>query len=144
MKTVYSHESINTDHTTGEIVSTQKTVVKKVTSREFIKVYTEDISNLHKLSSLEAGTLHYCFKCCGYDNKVTLLKEDKEKIALMCNASLDSVYNTISKLNKLGWLKMVSRSRYILNPNYFWKGDETSNSAATFEFRLRYEINSEE
>lgn len=140
------------DQATGEItnihvVETVRQVKKLSTYDEFIMVYLNDISsfiNLDNATQMKIMALIWRDVpmnngTTNEGNIITILKEDKEKWAGEINVSLGTVNNAISALLKKHLIYAVSRSRYKLNPLFFFKG-KLADRSKLLRFQVDYAI----
>jgi len=91
----------------------------------FIKLYTDNLSALFKLSGGENGVLYALAKRVDYDGFLTINTPMKKRIAHEIGSkSLAAVSNAIAVLKREGLIKNTGeRGEYMLNPNLFAKGD---------------------
>ncbi len=105
-------------------------IVRKVSPKDFIQVYLEDLSKLFNIGSpTEIKVLISLWKHTSFNkqgealgNKVVLIKSIKASIAEDIGTSIGTIDNAISKLVKKDLLIKTDRSVYLLNPKYFFKG----------------------
>ena len=128
------------------VIDGDKIIVKRVSSDKFIRVYLEDIAGLIRLSDGEMKLLQAIWEISEYNtNKVVLssaVKKDIEEKMLANGKAIKvrSMNNIISKLSKRRILIPIPdrTAMYILNPKYFWKGEEIERGK-TFKITLQYE-----
>lgn len=128
------------------VIEGDKIIVKKVSADKFIRVYLEDIAGLIRLSDGEIKMLQAIWEISEYNtNRVNLssgVKKDIEEKMLANGKAIKikSMNNIISRLSKRGILIPVPdrTAVYILNPKYFWKGEEIERGN-TFKLTLQYE-----
>lgn len=127
-KIVYQREVLDKD--TGELQTIERHITKKVESREFIKVYLDDISGIIGIGSgLERDILTHFFKMATHGtNEFPLGIYYKKKIAASLKTSVEYINNTITKFVKSEILIRRGKGVYILNPEYFFKGDEIARN----------------
>lgn len=128
IKKVTESETIVTDSQTGEILQSTKElgIVRVVAADEFIKVYLSDISGIIGIGSGKDRDILACFfQIAGYGtNEFFAVKSVKEKIATALNTTLGNIDNAIKKFCSKNILIRKDRSVYILNPKYFFKGED--------------------
>lgn len=137
------------DKETGEItnihvVETVRQVKKLNTYDEFIMVYLNDISSFINLdNATQMKVMALIWRDVPMNNSegniITVLKEDKEKWAKEINVSLGTINNAISALLKKHLIYTVSRSRYKLNPLFFFKG-KLADRSKLLRFQVDYTI----
>lgn len=129
------------DHKTGEVIIHESSFIKRVNSEEFIRVYLEDISGFLKISSgIEFKVLIVLWKESKWNNTSMVLdKIEKQKLADLIGIKLQSVSDTLTRLVKKDILLKRGRMRYLLNPVYFFKGDEKSREEV-LKFEIQYQI----
>ena len=132
----------------GEIISEEKKIFKKVTQRDFIQVYLDDMSGLIGIKSLaEHQVLSWFWKFSQYPddtfncNYVSLSSLLFEKIQESTGLKPQSIRNTISTLSKKKILLKDEKRRgiYYLNPRFFWKG-KLSENARNMQLNINYDI----
>jgi len=114
-----------TNYLTGEVTERVRHLVETTTAEKFIKVYLNFISGELNLKDYEKAFILEIFPRVNYEtNKVTLLLDDKTEIANKLKRSVSHINNMITSLKKSNVLVQVSRGKYMLNPEYFFRGDE--------------------
>lgn len=133
-------EEIYLDNTTGETTSSRKTIVRTIPYDKFIKIYLEDFSGIFDIGRGDIKVLAYCWKITEYNTgRIYLVKTIKEEMALEIKIKLESIDNIIYRLVKKNLLLVEGTSVYRLNPEYFWKGDETVR-AEILEIVIKYKL----
>lgn len=118
------------NYETGEIATSTKVLVEHTTADKFIKVYLNFVGAELDLKDYEKAFIYELFTRVSYEsNKVTLLLADKQEIATKMRRSVSHINNMITALKKSNVLVLVSRGRYMLNPEYFFRGDEVVRGA---------------
>jgi hypothetical protein len=140
-KNYYEQVESIIDHETGEVTEVKKTVKRRVARDKFIMLYLKDISSIIGLATKsEFKVLMSICNMAKYNsNEVILIKPKKEQIAEETGLNYDNVKNTISRLHKKEILIRTASSTYLLNPKYFFKGEETERAKAlklVFEYTL--------
>lgn len=140
-KNYYEQITEQIDKETGEVEIIERTVKRKVSKDKFIMLFLKDIRGIIDLSSkAEFKVLLAICEIVKYNsNEVILIKPVKEKIAEMSSVSYGSVQNAISKLRAKDILIRSASSTYILNPKYFFKGEDREKANViklTFEYQL--------
>jgi hypothetical protein len=140
-KNYYEHitEVVNED---GEMEMLSRVVKRKVSRDKFIMLYLKDIRGILGLSSkAEFKVLLAICEISGYNtNEVILIKPIKEKIATITDLSYGGVSNAISNLRKKDILIRSASSTYVLNPKYFFKGEDRER-ANVIRLTYEYQIN---
>jgi hypothetical protein len=128
------------DNSTGEITSQRKTLVKYVPYDKFVKIYLEDFSGVFDIGRGDIKVLSYCWKIAEYNTgRIYLVKTVKEEMAAEIKIKLDSIENIIYRLVKKKLLLSEGTSVFRLNPNFFWKGEETAR-AEVLEIVIKYKL----
>jgi len=149
MQKNYYEEVVRTiDKDTGEVVEIQQTVKRKVEKDKFAMMYLKDISGILELNTKgEYKVMLSLVQRSHYNtNEVRIMKDVKLEIAEEVGLSYDSVRKSIINLTRK---KIIVRKRdlqnnevrgvYILNPNYFFKGEDVERSKI-IKLVLEYEI----
>ena len=112
------------DRETGEVeVTSRVQTFKSVSEPSFVKMYVDDVSNLNKLSNTAKNLLLSLVRRLGYDSVITLHKQAKQEICReMGIKATQTIENKLSELLKSGIIKRVCRGSFMLNPDYFAKG----------------------
>jgi hypothetical protein len=144
---VFQHDINNVNIETGEVLSIEQRIIKKVSPDDFIQVYLEDLSGLFKLENVaEYKVLIALWKRAIFNeehtiegNSVVLVKAIKEQIAKETEYSLSRINTVVSTLVKKELLIQKERSIYVLNPKYFFKGyykDRVKVVRAIIEYKI--------
>lgn len=135
-KTTFKQLKEVLNHETGEITQSVKYLVERTTNEKFMKVYLNFISGELHLKDYEKSFILELFPRVSYEtNKVTLLLDDKTEIAKKLGKSVSHINNMITNLKKSKVLVLVSRGKYMLNPEYFFRGDEIQRGAVITLFK---------
>jgi hypothetical protein len=149
---MYKYEKVELDHTTGEILSESKTIIKNVKAKEFIQVYLDDMSGLLNIKTkAEKDVLIWFWKFSKFpdetfsQNYVSLDAILFEKITQETGLKEQSIRNTIVSLVKKDLLIKDKNRRgiYYLNKKYFWKG-KVSELTRNIDLNVNYNINRDE
>lgn len=118
------------DSITGEVIRYEKRFTKNVVAEEFIRVYLEDISGLMRLNGdVEFKVLLWLWKYTDWNNgDIYVEKTRKEEIAEFIGVKSQSVADALTRLVKKDILVKTKRTFYMLNPKYFFKGDDITRS----------------
>lgn len=152
---IFQHDTNSINIETGEVLSIEQKIVKRVAPDNFIQVYLEDLSGLFKLENVaEYKVLIALWKRVNFNeentidgNSVVLVKAIKEQIANETDYSLSRVNSVITTLVKKELLIQKDRSIYVLNPKYFFKGyykDRVKVVRAVIEYRIEDNTNDEQ
>lgn len=152
---ISTNEKTIVDTQTGEIVSqvveSEKQVfaTRKVKNQEeFIMVYLQDLSSFLridnatqiKLLALIWRDIAYVNPKSNEGNVMAILKDDKQKWADEIGCSLRTIDNCLAILvKKKLLLSGGSRGKYMLNPNYYFKGS-TNDRKRILNLQLEYEF----
>jgi DNA-binding Lrp family transcriptional regulator len=110
---------------TGELLSltTETTDINTIpTEPNYLKLYIDDLGLLKKLSGNEMSVLLEIAATADYSGEVHLVLVTKERIAQAVGVKLQTINNTVVKLDKKGILKRKGTAVYMLNPDLFAKG----------------------
>lgn len=136
------------DVSTGEILSRESTVIKKVRADEFIQVYLEDFASLLQITSkAEMNILVYFWKYSVYvddsqvGNMVKVDRQLKDKIINQTGLTDGTIRNTVSSLKKKNLIISDSdyAGIYYLNPTYFFKGS-LADRAKCYKKTIEYVV----
>lgn len=109
---------------TGEVLEDRELNVKYVSKEPpFIKTYIEDLSRLTGIQGSDKLVLYRIALMMDYKNEVFLTVGVKKEIADLENMALGSVNNSITRLFKNKLLFRKDSSRYIVNPDFFGRGE---------------------
>ena len=113
--------AISVDVETGE---THDIFIKKtIESQNFVKVFMADfLVALGILNSKSVSVVCYILENVRYSDNTLIAT--KEQIAKGSGTSLRTVFNVLSKLQEVGFMKRQANGVYIINPNYVLKGNE--------------------
>lgn len=147
MNNEFKKQKFQTRHTqydeNGTIKSvTERNFTKKVLrDDDFIKVYLKDISGIIKLNnSVDFRVLLALWEISEYNtNEVILIKSKKAEIAKKLNVKLQTINDSLSRLKKKEIIISKERSVYILNPLYFFKGDEMQRDVIQLNINYVFE-----
>ena len=115
------------DHSTGEIVESEKEdIIKVPQTPDFVMTFTQDIGFIANISSAASKLLFGILVKIDRANEIVLVKETKEIIAEMVGLKTSTVSKLVTELYQAKvLLKKNSNSRsgvYVLNPYFFGKG----------------------
>lgn len=128
------------DNHTGELLEYKQT--KKLSLEEFIMVFFSSYPELFKLKGLQLKVLMCCWKHSTYNkenttegnivhNNASFKLHCREEGLTLSDASID---NNISALCKAGLLNKRCRGEYLLNPDYFFKGNLSQRTKIMMQF----------
>ena len=119
MSKIENTYSVNLD--TGE--TNEIIIHKEVDSQNFVKVFMADfLVALGILNSKSVAVVCYILENVKYSDNTLIAT--KEKIAKGSGTSVRTVYNVLSQLQKVGFMKRKAQGVYIINPKYIIKGNE--------------------
>ena len=125
----------------GELVTTTKTqAFRAVAEPSFVKMYVDDVSRLSNLGSTANKLLFALVKRVGYDSVITLAPYIKMEICReMGIKSAQTVENALGELKKNDVITNIGRGTFMLNPNFFAKGQwrEIENLRESFRIELK-------
>lgn len=119
------HERI--DRSSGEqTITTHIQTFKSASEPSFVKMYIDDIAKLNDLGRTSQRLLFALVKRIGYDSWIHVNKKTNREIAIEIGIkSVQTIYNELRKLVNADVLRKEdgSRGSYMLNPEYFAKGE---------------------
>lgn len=152
---INTNEITTIDSQTGEIISQvvqqEKQIIatRKVKNQEeFIMVYLQDLSSFLridnatqiKLLALIWRDIAYVNPKSNEGNVMAILKDDKQKWADEIGCSLRTIDNCLSALiKKKLLLSGGSRGKYMLNPEYYFKGS-SNDRKRILNLQVEYEF----
>lgn len=146
--TYYSHTTLVTDLTTGEVgrVETVKRQKIQIETDNFYMVFIDYVAPLFKLTNGTAkSVLTYLCNIAEFNTgAVSLSIIDRQKIVSELNISKTTLSRSLSELVEKRLLK-GEKGSYIINPQIFWKGDLKTRKALldTKEIQVWFAINPE-
>lgn len=127
----------------GNILGHEKKFTRHTRLPEFMKIYLDDILPMvgkKYFTKLEYDFLMILFRYAEHNtNRIVLLPSMKEEIAAEISTTKANINNLVSRLKKLKILIYEARQLYVLNPIYFFKGDEVTRSQVirlVFEYKI--------
>lgn len=113
--------AISVDIETGE---THDIFIKKtIESQNFVKVFMADfLVALGILNSKSVSVVCYILENVRYSDNTLIAT--KEQMAKGSGTSVRTVFNVLSKLQEVGFMKRQANGVYVINPNYILKGNE--------------------
>jgi len=125
MGAMYETVTNNVNFETGEIVSTEKTVIRKNKKDEYVRFFLSSVASVvdAKLTATEHNVL-YALQRFTANNSNLLVYNSKvrEMIAEQVNVKPETVRKAVSKLVSVG-IVVRDKSLYFLNPIHFGRGD---------------------
>lgn len=150
---MYSEEKTYIDIQTGEMLSRESKIIKKIKPREFIQVYLEDLAGILSLYSKgEITVMTYIWKYSTYldeenqpGNLIKIDKLLKDKIKDSIKITDGSIRNIVASFKKKGLLlpHETTSGYYYLNPIYFFKGSLADN-VKLYKKTIEYDLSSQE
>mgnify|MGYP003376405234 CR=1 FL=1 len=146
-KNVFETITTKIDKDGGEVLDIERVVKRKVDRDKFAMMYLKDISSILELDTkAEYKTLISLVYRASYNtNEVRVMLDVKKEISAETKISIDSVEKAIITLGRKGILIRKThegkdiRGVYILNPNFFFKGEEMER-AKVITMVLQYVI----
>ncbi len=153
---IETNSNVVVDSETGEILeSTTSTshsmqFFKKCKEDEFIMVYLHDLSGFLnidngtqiKLLSIIWREVHYNNPDLNDGNVLAILIDDKKRWADALHVTVRTIDNALSALVKKGLLLSDARSKYRLNPKYYFKGT-SKDRQRILNLSVTYDITNE-
>lgn len=116
----------------GDVISSTSTSIRSMPSEPpFIKIYLDDICKINNLAKKASTLLYALFQYTGYNTNQILLPAGlkHELMQEMGYKSMQSLNNEISKLIKAEMLIKKSTGVFVLNPEFFGRGEWQSIKA---------------
>lgn len=110
------------DVNTGEIMDSQMETVSYSQEPDFVKMYIDDLSYLHGLTSANNSVLHSLLSKMNYDNEIILVSKVKDEMANKIGLMKNTFEHGIGVLVKKGILIKKGNNYYIVNPFLFARG----------------------
>ncbi len=96
---------------------------KNVDSQNFVKIFMADfLVALGILNSKSVAVICYILENVNYSNNTLIAT--KQQIAAGSGTSVRTVYNVLSKLQEVNFIKRKTTSVYVVSPKYLIKGNE--------------------
>jgi DNA-binding MarR family transcriptional regulator len=140
-KNIYEEVTQTLDKETGEVETIERKIKRKVKRDLFAMMYVEEIANLiSNISPAEMKVLIAIVQRSEYNtNRIFLTKGVKDRIVNDTKLKYSTVHNSVSKLSQKDILIRETTSEYILNPKYFFKGEEVER-AKVIKFIIEYRL----
>jgi len=134
----YHKETWNEE--SGELTAVRREIVKKVQKEKFGIVYLETVLQLLGIkSATHLRVMISLWSISEMDtNRIILVKSIKQELAEKTGYKIGTIQNSISFLSRKKILIHKDTSVYILNPKYFFRGNEMAR-AKTVELLLKIE-----
>jgi hypothetical protein len=134
------------DYKTGEMISQEKTFIRKNDEPSYIKLYCNDIAALKGISPMNSKVLFAIAMSTDYNNEVRAALTDRQRIADSLNAegegktTAESVRVSIHQLCKAGFMTKKATGLYVLSPFFFTRTDwlGTVMKRKEFQMLIRY------
>ncbi|MBP6986603.1 MAG: replication/maintenance protein RepL [Alphaproteobacteria bacterium] len=111
------------NHETGELTKSEDITDFVVPSEpDFVKIYLEDIKNLHGLSATVHAVLNELLRITDYNNEIIFNSTVKKRIYSSLDMPRGTFDNCITALKKSNIIKSVGYATYMINPEYFGRG----------------------
>ena len=123
-------EETTFNQSTGEIVTTSKTISIPTSSEAFYMSYIENMSKIFDIKSLiDMKVLTKLSMLAGFNTGiVSLSPADRDDILNSVGINNQQMSKSLKSLVSLELIS-GSKGRYIINPAVFWKGDAKSREA---------------
>lgn len=116
-----TERAISVNLETGE--ANEIIIHKDVDSQNFVKVFMADfLVALGILNSKSVAVVCYILENVKYSDNTLIAT--KQQIADGSGTSVRTVYNVLSQLQKVGFMKRKTTGVYVINPKYVIKGNE--------------------
>ena len=135
-------EEVQGEQPDNEKKELRKDIERQVSRDRFMRVYLSDIKGLLLISSnAEYQILFNLWASAKHNsNEVNIVKYHKEKLAKKLGFKYGYVCNCIKSLTKKDILIRKGKGVYILNPNFFFLGDDIAR-VDTILLALKYGLN---
>lgn len=143
---LYLHEKQITDMITGEIVSEERTSLKKQNKEEYVRLFLHSVSVIAGANLTAAQhnvLLHLLNYTINNSNLLFMHKSIHEEIANQLNIEYETVRKAISKLVKEDLIVREKRM-YFLNPAHFGRGDWKELKKLRKNLSIEYDFETQE
>ena len=140
-KVVYSESRTVVDFKTGEIAGeTKNTTIRIPTEPAYIKMYIDDLCAIENVPNALKSTLLALLKKLDYAGYITLSKRFRKEVCKELKIEDGTLRNRLTALCKSNLLHRDSTNEYMVNPNYFARGDWKTicEKREEFELRIKY------
>ena len=115
------HRNLNFE--TGEVTEEFVThEFKAQVEPPYVKMYIADLCAIKGVSDADQALLRHLLVKLDYDGYVTLSPRSREVISRNLRISIKTFRNRLARLAKSGLIKSTSMNEYMVNPNYFARG----------------------
>lgn len=129
-KKVHSTTTVNNyfDEKTGELkdttVDTKHTTVMTDSKEDFFLTFAAVMGAVKGLTPTEEVLIRFaCLNCQMNRNEIVFNKPTKERAASAVGVGLQSIADAVSKLKKKGVFIPLGSGGYLINPEYYWRGN---------------------
>lgn len=129
------------DFETGEVKSEVLTHNFKAKAEPaYVKMYIEDLCSIKGVADADQSLLRQLLAKLDYEGYVTLSPRSREVICKTLEISQKTLRNRLARLSKSGLIKSTSTNEYMVNPNYFARGQwkDVCEQRKKFELIVKY------
>jgi hypothetical protein len=113
-----------TDHTTGEALSSEKTVTYRVPREpDFVKVYTGAFKEVVTKKGCHLAMFMLLVDKMGYENEIGLTPAGRVRICEALGIQAQTFRNHLNDLLERDVLRRTSHGEFIVNPTYIARGE---------------------
>ena len=123
-KIVQKNINTVTDFATGEVIKEEvSTVVRFPTEPAYVKMYIEDICGLVGIVNADQAVLRHLLLRLDYEGYVVLTSRIMATICKHLEITTKTLSNRLSSLVKIGMIAPIAKNEFVINPNYFARGE---------------------
>ena len=123
-KIVQKNINTVTNFATGEVVNEEvSTVVRFPTEPAYVKMYVSDVCGLVGIANSDQAVLRHLLLRLDYEGYVVLTSRIRGTICKHLEITTKTLSNRLSSLVKIGMIAPVAKNEFIINPNYFARGE---------------------
>ena len=116
---VHRNQNFETGEVTEEFVTRH---FKAQIEPPYIKMYIADLCAIKGVADADQALLRHLLAKLDYEGYVTLSPRSREAISNDLGISTKTFRNRLTRLTKSGLIKSTSMNEYVVNPNYFARG----------------------
>lgn len=121
-KITFAEHQVVTDRN-GEVLQEVKNFTYEVEAEPpYVKLYIQDIGNLHGLPGFVQDIFHELLKNMGYNNIIPMYKPVKLIICEKLNISINTLNKAVDSLYQKGILIRKARGMYMMDPSIAGRG----------------------
>ena len=129
------------DFQTGEVKSEViQQNFKAQSEPEYVKMYIKDLCAIKGVADADQALLRQLLAKLDYEGYVTLSPRSREVMCNTLNISAKTLRNRLTRLSKSKLIKSTSTNEYMVNPQYFARGQwkDVCEQRRKFELVISY------